>query len=210
MKLIAQGAEAKIYLEGNRILKERISKGYRIKQIDSSIRQKTTRREAKIMQKAFQIINVPKLISSCDKKMIIKMEFIKGQQLKEAVDKMGATERQSLFEEIGKQVARLHNNGIMHGDLTTSNILLDNNKICFIDFGLGFFSQKTEDKAVDLHLFRQALNSKHYTHSEGSFDAFLQSYLKDSKEPGEITKRFIKVEERGRYKKKKGEGGKNA
>ena len=107
-----------------------------------------------------------------------------------------------LSKEIGEKVAILHNKGIIHGDLTTSNMIF-NKEICFIDFGLSFFSHKTEDKAVDLHLLKQALESKHYKIWEKAFKLALESYKNKAKNSDEIIKRLQKVEKRGRYKTKK-------
>jgi len=56
MKLLKQGAEAKIFLDGNSIIKERISKSYRIKDIDKKLRLYRTRSEAKILDKCSSIM----------------------------------------------------------------------------------------------------------------------------------------------------------
>ena len=63
---------------------------------------------------------------------------------------------------IGESVARIHQKDIIHGDLTTSNMIFKNEKVFFIDFGLGYISRKIEDKAVDIHLLKQALEAKHF------------------------------------------------
>ena len=97
----------------------------------------------------------------------------------------------------------MHNNNIIHGDLTTSNMILEN-EIYFIDFGLSFFSDKTEDKAVDLHLLRHALESKHHKIFEKSFKAVLNGYKSKCRKYNETIKRLEKVESRGRYKGKQG------
>ena len=108
--------------------------------------------------------------------------------------------------EIGEYIAILHNNGIIHGDLTTSNMILNNknNEICFIDFGLSFFSQKVEDRAVDLHLLKEALESKHYQFWEKAFKAVMQEYSKSAKDAEFTLKRLEAIEKRGRYRAKKG------
>ncbi len=205
--LIHQGAEAKIYLEGGIILKHRFSKKYRHPEIDKKLRKRSTRRESRLLEKAKNLIPVPRLYEFDDGEGKLKMEYIEGIQIKEILDAMEKRERAKILKKIGEQVAILHNNNIIHGDLTTSNMLMKEGKIYFIDFGLGFFSTKIEDKAVDIHLFRQALESKHYKHYEESFKHFLDGYKGKINNFKEIMKRFIKVEERGRYKKK---GGKNA
>ncbi|MEK7243912.1 MAG: KEOPS complex kinase/ATPase Bud32, partial [Thermodesulfobacteriota bacterium] len=143
---IAQGAEAIIWLDGNKIVKERINKLYRHPEIDKRIRQKTTRQETKLLEKAAKEVPVPKLLKSCDKAMVIEMEFIEGKKLRDLVDSMSKEERKDIFKRVGKKVAKLHNIDIIHGDLTTSNMIV-REKVYFIDFGLGFVSSKVEDKA---------------------------------------------------------------
>ena len=229
MKKISQGAEAIIYLDkdmlGNRkkkrfptsqkssgqihntnkrlktisvIIKDRIKKNYRIKQIDTKLRKFRTKREAKILEKLAAIdFPSPKLIKT--EKQKITMENIKGDKLRDVLEKK---KYQKLSREIGKKIAILHNNNIIHGDLTTSNMILEK-EIYFIDFGLSFFSHKTEDKAVDLHLLKQALESKHFRVWDKCFKAALQSYKKYAHNSKEILQRLEKVESRGRYKGKR-------
>ncbi|SRR3989338_1170511 len=197
--LIAQGAESKLFLEDNEVIKDRFSKKYRLREIDEKLRKSRTRREAKILGELKKIsFPAPKLIFN-NEKDTIKMEFIKGKLLKNVLEKKSYYE---LSEEIGKKVAILHNKGIIHGDLTTSNMFLGK-EIYFIDFGLSFFSEKIEDKAVDLHLLKEALESKHYNIWENCFKAALKGYGKYAKDSGAIIKRLDAVESRGRYKGKK-------
>ena len=85
MKVIKQGAEALIYLDGNKIIKERVSKGYRIKQIDDKLRKMRTRQETKLLQKSD---NVPKVFDSSDKTMKIEMEYIEGDLVKDVIDNL--------------------------------------------------------------------------------------------------------------------------
>ena len=200
MKLIAQGAESKLYLKENKIIKDRFSKKYRIKEIDEKLRKSRTKRESKILEK-LSLINFPspKLIET-DKKEKIVMENIEGPLIKDIFDE----NHKKLSEEIAEKVALLHNNNIIHGDLTTSNMILnENKKIFFIDYGLSFFSHKTEDKAVDLHLLKQALESKHYKVWEKAFKLVLKNYKKNAENAAEVLERLKKVEKRGRYKQKK-------
>ncbi len=200
--IIAQGAEAVLRKEGNILVKDRISKDYRIKEIDDKIRKLRTRSESKLIERASKIIKTPKIISSDDKSMKITMEFIDGIKLVDHIDGITEKEREKILKLIGNEVALLHNNNIIHGDLTTSNMILKNDNIYFIDFGLGFISDKDEDKAVDIRLFKQALDSKHYNHSEKSLIYFIQGYKEKSNRFNEILKRLEKVEKRGRYKQR--------
>jgi len=202
MKLIAQGAEAKIYRTDSHLIKERIKKNYRINEIDKNIRKYRTRRENSILEKAYKIIPVPKVLKCDEKENIIEMEFIEGERLSESLDNYDNKKREEICKLIGKQVGLLHDKNIIHGDLTTSNMLLKGKKLYFIDFGLGFISHKEEDKAVDLHLLRQALESKHYKHYENSYKEVLEGY-KICNNYSKIIKRLETVEKRGRYKRQK-------
>ena len=198
MKLIAQGAEAKIYRTDNKIIKDRIKKDYRIKEIDERLRKQRTKREAKIFEKLSRLnFPAPKLIKTNNEQKL-EIEFIKGPKIRDILEK---SDYKKLSEEIGKKIAILHNNTIIHGDLTTSNMIL-NKEIYFIDFGLSFFSHKIEDKAVDLHLLKQALESKHYKIWEQAFESALEGYKREAKDSSEVLKRLEKVEKRGRYKGK--------
>lgn len=196
-KNISSGAEAIILLNADcNIEKSRIEKSYRIKDIDISLRSSRTKNEARIMQKLQKIIPVPKIINITEYNL--EMEYIDGIQLKKILDA-----RPELAVLIGKNLALMHDNNIIHGDLTTSNMILktdDGEKLYFIDFGLSFVSTRIEDKAVDIHLFKQALESKHYRVFEKAYKEFLKGYCPKSK--NEILERLRVVEERGRYKEK--------
>jgi TP53 regulating kinase-like protein len=199
-QFIAQGAEAKIFEEESKIIKQRFKKSYRLKEIDEKLRSFRTRREAKILQK-LEAINfpAPKVIKNDEKENLI-IEKISGHLVKNVLEK---SDYKKLCNEIGKKIAILHNNLIIHGDLTTSNMIL-NKEIYFIDFGLSFFSEKAEDKAVDLHLLEEGLKSKHYKIWEDCFECAIESYKKEAKNSNETLKRLEIVEKRGRYRAKKG------
>ncbi|MEA3430378.1 MAG: KEOPS complex kinase/ATPase Bud32 [Nanoarchaeota archaeon] len=196
-EIIGKGAEATIYLDSDTITKERSPKSYRIPEIDNKLRKFRTRREAKVIQKLHELnFPCPGLINSDDKSMKIEMTFINGKKVRDILH-----ENPKLFSnEIGKKLAILHQNNIIHSDLTTSNMLLKD-EIYFIDFGLSFFSEKIEDKACDLHLLRQALESKHYKIYEECFAEVLEGYKKYS-DSSLVIDRLEKVEKRGRNKNK--------
>jgi len=199
LKILAQGAESKLYLDKNTVIKDRFPKKYRIKRLDEKLRKFRTKREAKILGELKKInFPVPKLKFN-DEKRLLKIEYIKGKLIKNILEESNYIK---LSKEIGEKVAILHNNNIIHGDLTTSNMIL-NKEIYFIDFGLSFISNRTEDKAVDLHLLRQALESKHYKIWEKCFKAILKNYKRHAKNSDETLNRLNIVESRGRYKGKK-------
>jgi len=200
-KIIQQGAEAKIILKDNQIIKDRIKKSYRLKELDEKIRKRRTKKEAKLLEKSSKIIFVPKIIKCDLKNKNIIMEFIKGKKLSEHLEKLATKQQEQTCLKIGMQIASLHDADIIHGDLTTSNMILDKeNNLFFIDFGLGFHSHRIEDKAVDLHLIKQALEAKHYKNYKKFYKHILQGY-KQSKNYKKTLNQLKKVESRGRYKK---------
>lgn len=190
---IGRGAEAVITLSGETVLKDRIPKTYRHPAIDNNLRKSRTRKETKILGK---LPGIAPIILSSDSESKIEMEHIKGPLLKEVLDK-----KPELAKEIGKITGILHDKHIMHGDLTTSNMILDSNgKIRLIDFGLSQDTHKVEDKAVDLHLFKEAVESKHFKHMNLIWENFLKGYKPSNRK--EILERLEIVEARGRNKEK--------
>lgn len=204
--IIQQGAEAIILKEGEEIIKRRIKKSYRIQELDDKIRKQRTRTESKLLEKASKIILIPKIKKIDEKAMEIRMDFINGKKLSEELNFFPLTKQKKICVEIGKSIAKIHDNDIIHGDLTTSNIILKEkindesiSSIYFIDFGLGFNSQRIEDKSVDLHLIKQALEAKHFQNWETLFESIKEGY-QNSKYYKETLKQLEKVEKRGRYK----------
>ncbi len=198
MKFLDKGAEATIRLQNEEILKDREKKSYRLNEIDERLRKFRTRREAKVLNKLEEInFPAPRLKDMCDKAMQLRMELVSGNKLRDVLykDPLG------LGREVGRKIGVLHANNIIHGDLTTSNMILDN-EVKFIDFGLSFFSQKEEDKAVDLHLLRQALESKHHKVWEDCFREALEGYKETNPGHSFVLNRLKKVEARGRHKNK--------
>ncbi len=211
-KTIAQGAEALLIKKNALLIKRRVKKGYRHAVLDEQLRKKRTRSEAKLLEKASALINVPKIIKVDEKSKEIVMDFIEGGRLSECLDDFETDGALQICNEIGKSIALLHDANIIHGDLTTSNMILKENKgkfdkekhgfsLFFVDFGLGFMSNRIEDKAVDLHLLRQAFESRHFARWQEYFNSAMEGY-KISKKCGEVFKQLEKVESRGRYKGK--------
>lgn len=196
-KVIQQGAEAILIQKGDVVLKRRVEKGYRLKELDEKIRKLRTRGEAKILEKAAKLIPVPAVKKVDEGKKEIDIEFIEGLKLSDNLDSM--ENWKEVCEAIGENIAKLHDEGIIHGDLTTSNMIWSKGNLYFIDFGLGFQNGKVEDKAVDLYLIKEALEAKHFAKFEEYFKAVLKGYG-TSKNHKEVLNRLEKVEKRGRYK----------
>lgn len=196
-QIIGRGAEAILKKEGERLTKERIKKSYRLPILDEKLRKARTKKEAKLLEKASKLIPTPKIIKLDEKTKEIEMEFIEGKKLSEHLDNLD--NKIEVCRQIGENIAKLHDADIIHGDLTTSNMILKDEKVYFIDYGLGFESNKIEDKAVDLHLIKQALEAKHFKDYEKLFEAVREGY-KASKHHVATLKRLEAVEKRGRYK----------
>ncbi len=173
------------------LIKKRISKGYRNSELDHELRARRTLHEARLLHEAKRYVNTPVLYEVNKKDCTIVMEYIEGVRAKE-----GLTEE--ITFQIGRCIAHLHQGGIIHGDITTSNIIVKNGQIYFIDFGLGEFSDEIEAQAVDLHLLKQTLKSTHYENWKGLWKKILEGYRKHERAE-EIVSRIKDIEKRGRY-----------
>ena len=129
------------------------------------------------------------------------MPFIDGEKLSTNLDEFSLAKQKKVMRQIGESVAKIHEANIIHGDLTTSNMIMSKDKIFLLDFGLGYFNGKYEDKAVDIHVLKQALEAKHFKNWKTLFEEFEKTYKKvNSTESRKVLDRLAKVEKRGRYK----------
>ena len=193
-----------MYRDNATVIKERLAKAYRHPELDGSLRQFRTRREAKVLQRLEEMhFNAPHLKEFSDKRMSITMDFIPGNTLKEVLQQK-AEESEYLAKEIGQRIGQLHKADIIHSDLTTSNMIKhqETGEVTFIDFGLSFFSEKIEDKAVDLFLLDRALETTHTDKYPGIFEQVLEGYQQEYDGADEVLSRLQLVERRGRNKKK--------
>ncbi len=202
MKLIKKGAEADIYQStwnnNNAIFKIRKIKNYRNSLLDSKIRKQRTLKESQMLShvKSFGIPTPLVYFVNLEKSLII-MQEIPGKPVNDLPD----SKIVELSKEIGKLVGMLHKNGIMHGDLTTSNFILFQNTVYVIDFGLSQNSIKSEDHAVDLRLIKEILNSAHAKIMKPSWKNFLIGYksIVGNTNYIKITNLVLDIESRGRY-----------
>jgi N6-L-threonylcarbamoyladenine synthase/protein kinase Bud32 len=194
-----KGAEADIFEAywDNKpaIIKNRVKKNYRIDKLDNKLRVERTKEEAKLLSDCKQYnVRTPFIYSvDINNKQLI-LEKIDAPQLHEIITDNKTDGLESLFNNIGEVVSNMHNGGIIHGDLTTSNILVDNNMPVFIDFGLGKYSDLLEDKGTDLLVFKKSLTTITPEMSEQYFKWFLSGY--DDKK---VVKKIDEIEKRGRY-----------
>ncbi len=205
--LLKKGAEASLYLAqwyGLRVIvKVRIPKKYRPEALDMQIRTYRTVHEAQLMHEAkaagvptplIYMVNVPEAS--------ITMQYIEGQQIKQLLNNATEDRRRHLCVEIGKLIGKLHRQGLIHGDLTTSNMILSpEGKIFFVDFGLGEKNIEVEAQGVDLHLMKRALQSTHYMFWEDCFKAVQSGYSRvlGAAVAEKVYEKIKEIERRGRY-----------
>ncbi len=189
------GAEATITFLPDRVVKERAVKGYRNAELDQRLRVQRTKREATMLAKA--PVRVPKVLLV--DKTIIEMECIGGERLRDCLNSEDAAVHFGTL--LGNMIHALHGVDIMHGDLTTSNVMVEtaSQELVLIDFGLAQLTKRIEDKAVDLHVLRETLEGSHPLLAEIFWNAFSKAYTQGAADNSVIA-RLTAVEARGRHK----------
>ena len=185
-----KGAEAVVEIYGDVVIKRRIQKGYRVKELDLKLRRERTRSEAKLQADARKA-GVPTPIIYDIEPFSIVMERIKGSALK-------FTLNEKICEKAGESLCKLHLAGIAHGDPTTNNMIYSEDKVYLIDFGLAYYANTLEARGVDLHVFFQTLASTH-ERFEALKDAFVLGYGKHCFDVNEVVDKVMEIKERGRY-----------
>lgn len=178
------------------IIKERFEKKYRLSELDKKLTKQRIVNESRNIARAYKNgINVPGLLFIDTINRKIYMQYIDNSvQLKEVLKVIYFSDDITKYDilidkiitQVGENIAKLHNNDIIHGDLTTSNMLLkvsnmiglnelnslnvnsglnsiisnlDFDYFYLIDFGLSYISTLIEDKAVDLYVLKRAIIS---------------------------------------------------
>jgi len=205
--LLKKGAEASLFLEewqGRKvIMKRRLPKAYRLPALDETIRVQRTAHEPQIIHMAKEAgVPTPTIYLVDVANANIIMEFIEGKQVKQILNDLSQAERASLCRHVGTLIGRLHSHGVVHGDLTMSNMILTpHGKVFFVDFGLSERSSELEAKGVDLHLMKRALQSTHYRFAKECFEAVIAGYSKvvgnDAAE--NVLNKIREIGRRGRY-----------
>ncbi|GMH02402.1 hypothetical protein Nepgr_004241 [Nepenthes gracilis] len=207
--LLKQGAEARVFtstfIGRKSIVKERFSKKYRHPTLDSKLTLKRLNAEARCMTKARRLgVSTPVLYSVDPILHTLTFEYVEGPAVKEILLEFGGSrvseERlDDIAAQIGDAIGKLHDGGLIHGDLTTSNMLIRDgtNKLVLIDFGLSFTSALPEDKAVDLYVLERALLSMHSS-CGNMIDRVLAAYRKSSKQWCSTLNKLAQVRQRGR------------
>lgn len=227
-------------------LKHRPSKPYRHPLLDAKLTRHRILAEARILQKCRREgVAVPALYSVDESNGILAIEWIPGAPVRVRVnewllrrkeargskglnstaevtrDEEGADELLGLMRRMGEAVGKLHKSGVVHGDLTTSNMMLRpwergkepsnghveskdgedavslEGEIVIIDFGLASQGTAEEDRAVDLYVLERAFGSTH-PKAEGLFSEVLDGYRGAFKGAPVVLKKLEDVRMRGR------------
>ncbi len=218
-QIIQHGAEAVIYLEedeehGKVLVKERIKKGYRLPELDSMIRKCRTRHEERLIRRAGRAgIAVPMIFDSSGDR--ISMEYIEGDKVKDVFNDADDKKKGEICQFIGESLGKLHSTGIVHGDFTTSNMILKRDghrrqksrqcrsfheRLFIIDLGLGKHSTRPEDQAADLFLLYEALKAAHFKYLNEAWQKILKSYQQEYSQARDVLTRLERIEKRRRYK----------
>lgn len=206
-KLLKRGAEANLYVAEwhgkSVVIKARLPKKYRPEKLDKTIRTYRTVHEPQFMHDAKKAGVPTPIIYLVDvENATIVMELVEGKQVKKLLGDLSADERDSVCIQIGELIAKLHKNGVIHGDLTTSNMVLNaEGKIYLVDFGLGEKNMELEAKGVDLHLMKRALQSTHFQFAEECFKAVMKGYTSvlGYGVTKDVLDKIHEIERRGRY-----------
>lgn len=205
MELIRQGAEARLYsttFHGRScIVKERFSKSYRHASLDAKLRQKRTSQEVRALLRCRKAgIRTPVVYFVDNDSCKIYMEKLDGcTTLRDFIVARAGVDLDPVAVALGDLVSGLHNNDVIHGDLTTSNVMIDSetNELRVLDFGLSLMSNLAEDKGVDLYVLERALLSSH-PQTENLFQIILDTYKKRVKKSDEVIAKLDEIRMRGR------------
>lgn len=215
-KLVKQGAEARLY-EGTylgqaTIVKERFVKSYRHTHLDDLLTKERIKAETRaiVRCKSVGILTPMILLVDFDRRMIFMENFVHSIVLKDYIEHTPLDTLLELSTLIGNTLGRMHEGNIIHGDLTSSNILLTNKhnkdnftdlkelKLVLIDFGLAHIDPSAEDKGVDLYVLERALLSTHVV-ADKIFPKIIEGYKQQYKSGfKEVFSKYEEVRARGR------------
>ena len=184
-------------------MKRRLPKKYRLPEMDEKIRTYRTTHESQLLHLAKEAGVPTPIIFMIDlAESNIIMEYVEGDEVKQILDDSTTQVRQALCRHVCELVGRLHRKDIVHGDLTTSNLILaPSRRVVFVDFGLGEKTAELELRAVDLHLMKRAFQSTHFRYAEECFHAVFEGYavVVGIEAAKDVQAKIREIERRGRY-----------
>jgi TP53 regulating kinase and related kinases len=205
VKLVYRGAEADIFSgkwSGEKaVFKFRKPLAYRLPVLDAEIRAQRTVHEAQLLHESKSAgVLSPFVFYVSPKESLIVMAEIEGPRLKSLLQSPDV-DPADISRAFGSAVGRLHSVGIMHGDLTTSNVIVNDSGVHLIDFGLALRSFKVEDHAVDLRLIKETLMGAHSEIAAAVLKSFFEGYssVVGEKRAKEVSRKLTEIERRGRY-----------
>lgn len=208
VRMIAQGAEGIVtelsYLGRRAVRKERVPKRYRHPELDIKLRTRRLAQEARILLRLRKAgVTVPAVYDVDARRGVLIMEYVTGTSLKCFLQEGAVHDTLPVMRAAGREVARMHLADVVHGDLTTGNVMVDVDtekqyqSIHLIDFGLSYGNSTEEDLAVDLYVFERAVVSSHSEEADSLNEAFLSAYSDVLQRPA-VLSRLVEVRARGR------------
>lgn len=207
IEVIRIGAEAVVSrLEWNglkMVSKHRVPKPYRFPELDKWVRDRRTLHEARVIMSLRRLgIPCPAILMLDRSEATLYLQLIEGVELKRILDSLPAEELERLAYELGRIIGKMHAGGVAHGDLTTSNIMLDKSgNIYLIDFGLSAITDDPEELAVDIHLLDRSLESVHHRVRASFMRSFLRGYAAAAGMSflQKLVEKVKEIRSRGRY-----------
>jgi len=205
-RLIYRGAEADVYLGpwcgGKAVFKFRKKLEYRLDVLDRAIRTQRTVHESDMIHRVKAAgVPSPFLYFVDPRESLLVMEYVEGVRMKDVVSTSPPATSLPLFRKLGGMVATLHANGIMHGDLTTSNVIVDGGRLVMIDFGLSITTSRVEDQAVDLRLIKETITGAHSEVAQDALKSLFEGYeaVAGERTFRSVARQLKDIERRGRY-----------
>jgi len=201
---IYQGAEAvltaALFLGRSAVLKQRTPKAYRLPALEHQISRGRMRNEARLMRRARAAgVGVPALFDAEPESQSLVLEYLGRTSLRNEYDSLSSAGRKNAARAVGEAIGQLHGASIIHGDLTTSNMILRGGRVHFLDFSLGHISDKAEDRAVDLKAFKDSFVATHLAHAT-DLSVVFDGYAKSLGPAGQkVIKQIASIERRRRY-----------
>lgn len=198
------------FLGKSAVCKERLRKRYRVSFLDEKLNKQRILQEARCINRCFRHgVSVPIIYHVDLLSFKIYMEKINGITLKTMLRMMEEqqdvkADMNAIIKAVGKGIGAMHDSDVIHGDLTTSNILVRSSgedgtfdQVVFVDFGLGAMKATNEDKAVDLYVLERAFVSTHPS-SEELVQSILEQYRFACRTGTQVLIKLDNVRMRGR------------
>jgi len=185
------GAEAEVWsgtwMGRQAVRKIRRKRGWRHPNLEKRLGFRRLLSEARLLIRARRVgLEVPAIWDVDLDRGILVMEMLPGRPLIELLRDENSTQEMitnSLYNS-GALVRRLHRLAITHGDLSTNNILINQDfSAQLVDFGLASIDYEVERFGIDLHVIDEILGASHPS-IEGAIDIFLSGYVEEESRLG--------------------------